>query len=156
MHYISSEIWILCWMLSSFLILNDFCSAKKYFKQHSLKMWLERFIFFQSAAAEALWRKAKTETKSHVVVLVVVMWDSPLIAEGLLRSLLGLFPVCRSLAPSSWERRPSWKKLNMSLYFSSVIMTGAAVSGNKTTCDLELFDFSPSWCYSFTAIVPFC
>lgn len=92
-------------MISSFLIFNDFCSAK-IFQTAFLKNATRIFYFFQRPAAKALGRKTKTETTSNVYFLVVVMWDSPLIAEGLLRSLLGLFPVCRSLAPSSWERRP--------------------------------------------------
>lgn len=111
--------------------------------------------FPQTPAVKALWQNTETKTTLNLLFLVVVMPAPPLTAQGLLRSSLGSFPVCRSLEPSSWELRPSWKKLNMSFYFSTVIMTGATVWGNTTTCDREFFDFSPSWCYSVATIVPF-
>lgn len=112
-------------------------------------------VFPQTPAVKALWQNTETKTTLNLLFLVVVMLAPPLTAQGLLRSSLGSFPVCRSLEPSSWELRPSWKKLNMSFYFSTVIMTGTTVWGNTTTCDREFFDFSPSWCYSVATIVPF-
>lgn len=145
------------------LIVNDlflldfsqFLQCKKYIYQTAITENVTGAVFPQRPAVKALWQNTETNTTFNLLFLVVVMTAPPLTAQGLLMSSLGSFPVCRSLEPSSWELRPGWKKLNMPFYFSTIIMTGATVWGNKTTCDLEFFDFSPSWCYSAATIVPF-
>lgn len=54
----------------------------------------------------------------------------PLITEGALGKLLGLFPVCRSLWLSLWAQQPSLKRHNMShLQLSFLVMTGVIVCG---------------------------